>query len=44
MTFYLQLDAMFRYHLQRHLAGDAAATEGFKAQVAQLLSLHRRQG
>lgn len=44
MTFYLQLDAMFRYHLQRHLSGDAAATEGFKAQVAQLLSLHRRQG
>ena len=43
MTFYLQLDAMFRYHLQRHLAGDAAATEGFKAQVAQLMSLHRLQ-
>lgn len=43
MTFYLQLDAMFRYHLQRHLAGDATSSEEFRAQVAQLMATHRGQ-
>jgi AcrR family transcriptional regulator len=45
LTVYLQLDACFRYHLQRHLAGDAHAAEGFrsqiKAQVSHLLALRR---
>ena len=35
---YLQLDATFRYHLQRHLAGDSATVEAFTTQVASQFS------